>query len=434
VKHGIGVVEQWKRWKQWAAVALLTLSCLRGMPVSAQAGSSPLPDRVTLDDVLRLLEQRSPRTAADRASIPVVAADRITAQTLPNPTFSYGGVHLVSGLSTGAVTQHQMVVEQPLLLFHQRQARLDAATGNVTAEEARVAETLAGRRLAVRQAFASLLSRQEQLRVVQESLTNLERVAQLVRARAAAGDRSQYEVLRIETETESFRVQMMNAAADVEDVSGQLAALLGLPGWSPRASGVLDVGVVSTDVEVLWASAERRRPSLVALRQQEAAARGGLFLARRERLPVPVVSGGAQRTQDVTGTSAFFGLSIPLTLFDHNQGAVAKATAQIDAADLSIRAGLGEARAEIERAATVLKKRREALQSLEAAVMGRIPTLRRMAEDAYREGSADILELLDANRSLRDFQLARVQQLEAVRLAEETVVGAAGLDATEPVQ
>ena len=130
----------------------------------------------------------------------------------------------------------------------------------------------------------------------------------------------------------------------------------------------------------------------------------------------------------MNGTSAFVGFSIPLPFFDHNQGAVAKATAQIDAADLSIRAGLAEARAEIERAATVLKKRREALQSLDSAVMGRVPTLRRMAEDAYREGSADILELLDANRrSLGDFQLARVQQLEAVKLAEEVVIGAAGL-------
>ncbi|MEP7309639.1 MAG: TolC family protein [Acidobacteriota bacterium] len=419
--------------KQWGFVAFLTVVLFRGMPVSGQAAPPALPLTVTLDEVLRLLEQRSPRTVADRASISVVAADRITAQTLPNPTVSYGGVHLVSGLSTGAVTQHQIVVEQPLLLFHQRQARLDAANGNVRAEEARVAETFAGRRLAVRQTFASLLSRQEQLRVVQESLTNLERVQQLVRARAAAGDRSQYEVLRIETETESLRVQMINAATDVEDVAGQLAALLGLPGWSPRAAGALDVGVVPTDVELLWLTAESRRPSLVSLRQQQAAARGGLFLASRERLPVPALSGGTQVTQDVHGTSAFLGFSMPLPFFDHNQGAVAKATAQLDAANLFVQAGLGEARAEIERAATVLKKRREALQSLERAVMGRIPTLRRMAEDAYREGSADILELLDANRSLKDFQLARVQQLEAVKLAEETVIGAAGLDSPEPV-
>jgi cobalt-zinc-cadmium efflux system outer membrane protein len=418
--------------KQWGLVVLLTTALVRAIPVSAQAGPPALPATVTVDQVLKLLEERSPRTAAERASVAVAAADRITALTLPNPSLSYGGVHLVSGLSTGATTQHQIVVEQPLLLFHQRQARLDAADTNVKVEEAHVAEAFAARRLAVRQTFASLLSRQEQLRVVQESLTNLERVQQVVRARAAAGDRSRYEVLRIETETESLRVQAMNAATDVDDVSGQLAALLGLPGWSPRAVGALDVGAVSTDVDVLWATAERRRPSLVAVRQQQAAARGGLFLARRERLPVPALSGGTQTTRDVNGTSAFVGFSIPLPFFDHNQGAVAKATAQIDAADLLIQAGLGEARAEIERAATVLKKRREALQALEGAVSDRIPTLRRMAEDAYREGSADILELLDANRSLKDFQLSRVQQLEAVKLAEETVIGAAGLDEPEP--
>ena len=139
---------------------------------------------VTLDDVLKLLDERSPRTAANGRRSRSAAADRITAQTLPNPTLSYGGVHLVSGLSTGAITQHQLVVEQPLLLFHQRQARLDAADANVKAEEARVAEVLAGRRLAVRQAFTTLLSRQEQLRVVQDSLANLERVQQ-----AGAGTR-----------------------------------------------------------------------------------------------------------------------------------------------------------------------------------------------------------------------------------------------------
>jgi cobalt-zinc-cadmium efflux system outer membrane protein len=419
--------------KRCGVVALLTVVLCREMRVSAQGGPPALPATVTLDEVLKLLEERSPRTAAERASIAVAAADRITAQTLPNPTLSYGGVHLVSGLSTGATTQHQMVVEQPLLLFHQREARLNAADTNIKAEEARVAEVLAERRLAVRQTFASLLSRQEQLQVVQESLANLERVQQLVRGRAAAGARSQYDVLRIETETGSSRVQAMNAATDVEDVSGQLAALLGLPGWSPRAVGTLDVGAVSTDVEMLWGTAQRRRPLLVALRQQQAAARGGLFLARRERWPVPALSGGTQVTRDVNGTSAFVGFSLPLALFDHNQGAVARATAQIEAVDLSLQAGLGESRAAIERAATVLKKRREALQALEGAVMEQIPTLRRMAEDAYREGTADILELLDANRSLRDFQLARVQQVEAVKLAEETVIGAAGLDAAEPV-
>src|SRR5436309_6034347 len=174
---------------------MLAAASLVASTATGQTRSSALPREVTLTDVMKLLDRRNTRSAAERAAIGVAAADRMTARTWPNPSLSYGGVHLVSGLSTGAVTQHQVVAEQPLLLFHQRQARLAEADLNVHAEEARVAQLLADRRMAVRQAFASLLSRQEQLRVTEASLTNLERVAQVVRSRAAAGDRSQYEVL-----------------------------------------------------------------------------------------------------------------------------------------------------------------------------------------------------------------------------------------------
>jgi cobalt-zinc-cadmium efflux system outer membrane protein len=51
-----------------------------------------------------------------------------------------------------------------------------------------------------------------------------------------------------------------------------------------------------------------------------------------------------------------------------------------------------------------------------------------MAEDAYREGSGDILDLLDAMRSQRAIQVSHVQQLESVKLAEETVRAVTGLD------
>jgi cobalt-zinc-cadmium efflux system outer membrane protein len=411
--------------------AALALACVAGCvsPLFAQNTTPPLPATVTIGDVLRLLTERSPRTAADRATVDVVGADRITARTYPNPDVSYGNVHLVSGLSTGAVTQHQIVFDEPLLIFKQRQARLGAADLNVTAEQARVAQTYATRRLQVRQAFATLLSRQQQLSVIQDSVADLERVEGVVRGRAAAGERSMYDVARIETETETLRVELMNAEADVDDAAGQLAALLGLPGWSPRATGDLAPAAdVSTDVEALWATAQQRRPSIVAVRQQQAAARGSLFLAQRERLPVPALSAGTQMTQQVNGTSMFLGFSMPLPFTDRNQGAIAKADAQIRVNDLALAAELAEARADLERATTVLAKRRAALTALETRVVQRVPQLRQMSEDAYREGGADILELLDAMRSVKDIQITHVQQLESAKLAEEDVIAAAGLD------
>jgi hypothetical protein len=54
----------------------------------------------------------------------------------------------------------------------------------------------------------------------------------------------------------------------------------------------------------------------------------------------------------------------------------------------------------------VLVRRREALTRLETGVVRRVPDLRRMAEANYREGTGDILELLDAMRSMRDIRLA----------------------------
>ncbi len=397
-------------------------------PAVAWAQSTNLPATVTLEQVLQLLNDRSPRAAAERAAVAVAEADRITARTLPNPSVSYGGVHLVQGLSTGAVTQHQVVLEQPLLIFHQRQARLDAADLNVHAEEARVTDVLAARRLAVRQAFVTLLSRQQQAQVTKDSLADLSRIEDLVRGRAAAGERSAYDVMRIETETATLRVAALNADTDVEDAAGALAALLGFPGWSPRAIGDLTLANVPTDPAALWSTAQERKPSLAAIRQQQAAAQGGVFLARRERLPVPAVSAGTQMTREVTGTSTFFGVSVPLTIFDKNQGAIAKANAQVNADHLALEAAMAETRAEIEHAATVLARRKDALTQLEREVVQRTPALRRMAEDAYREGNGDVLDLLDAMRSLKDIRLAHVQQLESTKLAEESVVAAAALD------
>lgn len=404
-------------------------------PAPGAPQASALPATVTLEQALQLLAERSPRTLADRAAVEVAAADRITARTLPNPSVSYGGVHLMSGLSTGATTQHQAIVEQPLLIFHQRQARTDAANLNVRATQATVADTLAQRRLAVRQAFATLLSRQEQLAVTRQSVADLEEVENVVRVRAQAGESRQYDLLRIQAETGTLRVQLMNAETDVEDAARELAALIGLPDWSPRASGTLEAGNVPTDPEALWTIAQQQRPSIVAVREQAAAARGGLALARRERLPVPAVSGGTQYTQNVNGTSAFFGFSLPLPVFDKGQGPIAKAAAQIEQQQLRLTAELAESRAEVERAATILSRRREALARLEGEVVQRMPVLRRMAEDAYREGSGDILELLDAMRAIKDIQITHVQQLESTKLAEELVVSVSGLDAPAlPVQ
>lgn len=417
---------------QIVALAGLMLAIGHDSIAAAQAGpASDLPENLTLTRALELLQDRSPGTRAVRARIEVAAAERIRAGVYPNPTLSYGALALADGVNTGAAWQHQVVLEQPIPLFGQIGVREEFADLNMNAERQGVAADLADRALLVTQAFVTLLARQERLRVLEESMRDLERVEGVVRRRHEAGDRSAYDVSRLEVEVATHRVELRNARTGVEDASGHLAEVLGFPEWRPRGSGELEPARIPTKVDRLWEIAQERRPSIQVARAGVASARGGFMLARRERLPVPAVALGALSTQNDDSQSVFFGLSFPLPIFDRGQGDLTRATAEIQAQTRVLDAELAQTRAEIGRARTVLVEQRETLREVESQMMERIPNIRRMAEESYRGGSSGILELLDALRSVKAIRLAHLDQQEAVKLAEATLISVTGLDPLE---
>jgi cobalt-zinc-cadmium efflux system outer membrane protein len=281
----------------------------------------------------------------------------------------------------------------------------------------------------VREAFVALLVRQEQARILDESVADLMKIEAVVKGRAAAGDRSKYDVARIEAETRAVTVEAANARADIEDASGKLAITVGLPLWHPAAAGDLLAAPLATAVDALWETAQQKRPSIVAARLRHAAALAGTTVAHREALPIPALSAGTVLTHEEGGVSLVFGLSLPLPLFDRNQGAIAKSAAEAQAAELTLAAELAAVRAELVRATRVLEGRRAALEGMDKEVSERVPAMRRMAEDSYRDGKTGILDLLDAYRSLKEMKLSYLRQLESLKLAEAAVISAAGLDA-----
>jgi cobalt-zinc-cadmium efflux system outer membrane protein len=101
----------------------------------------------------------------------------------------------------------------------------------------------------------------------------------------------------------------------------------------------------------------------------------------------------------------------------------------VDARTRAVNAEVAEARAEVERTRATFVSKRGTLATIENDLLDQVPTLRRMAEDAYREGRDGILELLDANRSLKEIQLLHLKQLETTKLAEEELLAVAGLNA-----
>lgn len=382
----------------------------------AQEPISALPERLTLPILLQLVAERSPRLAAEQVAIDVAEAERITAGVLPNPTLSYGRFKPSGGMNTifeGSL-QQQATVDFPLLIAGQRGARMEAAEQGMLATRARVG--LTGNELALRAAelFVGLQAAQEKVTVLQESLGDIERAAAVVTGRLDSGMASRYDLARVEVELAGVTVRMEEARADRANQSAGLAALIGAPGWRPSAIGAPFPAGLPTDAAVWRNPLASGNPQMNAARREEDAAQAALKRTERERWPVPVLNLGRTWTSDPFGAANFVGLSTEILLLDTRRGPLAKAKADLQAAQRRRAAIESEVSVELLRLLDLLAQRRAALEQFERKVGTRIPALKQMAEDAYRLGRGSILELIDAARSRLDARLTNVDLRAAI--------------------
>ena len=399
---------------------LLAVSTLSAASVRAQETVSALPERLTLPVLLRLVAERSPRLAVEQVAIDTAEAERISAGALPNPTISYGRFTPSGGARTlfDGSQQQLATLDLPLLIGGQRGARIEAAEQGLLATRARVG--LAGNEIALRAAdlFVGLQAAQEKASILDESVAEIKRVVEIVSGRLNSGAASRYELTRVEVELAGVNARLADARTELADKSAGLAALLGVPGWRPSATGTPAPAGLPTNVAEWRESMISRNPQIVAARREEEAAQAALKRTERERWPVPVLSVGRTWTGDPYGAANFVGLSTEIPLSDARRGAMAKAAADLRAAQRRREAIESEADVELRRLVEALGQRRAALERFQQNVGGRIPALKQMAEDAYRLGRGSLLELIDAARSRLDARLTEID-LRAATVGQE---------------
>jgi outer membrane protein, heavy metal efflux system len=412
-------------------VFILLGAMILGLGVVAIAkgdDSVPPPGPLTEKTFAEWLARSSPRAAAIATAGDIAAADVVTARRLPNPEIGYSDNSTVSGTDTIGGDVHSVSLGLALPVFGQRHARVEAAL----AHQAATGADVEARRLELaregRRAFVELLGAQEKRAVREELVHETERVAKIVEGRAAAGKKSQYDVERIRLELANDQRLLGQARAGEEEAAGRLAALAGLPDWHPRADGKLAPRGVDTDVARLWSHAETTLPALKAGALGHAADVADIEVARREGWPVPQLTVGEQSTTDPHGVAVSAGISVPLPVFDRNQGEIARKGAEANASALELEATRREARAELESAVAVLERRRETLAAFDRDASDRVPRLKEMADAFYQSGEGSIVDLLDALNAIGEARLGRIELLAELVPAELDVEFAAGLD------
>ncbi len=137
------------------------------------------------------------------------------------------------------------------------------------------------------------------------------------------------------------------------------------------------------------------------------------------------VSGGYKRTNGYDGLLAYLNVDLPWR--NKNQGNIAAAGAETRVARSNAAAAEALVRAEVRGAFSAYRMRFAQLNGSIAALSAQARETARIAQAAYREGGADLLRLLDAERTRIESELLRVQALIELRLAEAAVQSALGV-------
>ena len=405
-------------------------------PVSAPATEpgpavAPVDDgehesTVSLVDVFALLKKKSPRYKVYEADVEVAKADVVAARVLPNPVLQLAMLYLNVGFNQNGVATYYANATLPLLVAGQRRMRVKTANAGVRSAEA--GRELNYHELAheARSVFVEMQADQARLSTYDSAVADLARLQALIAARRSSGVETDYDILRIDVEAAAWKARRVEEEAAARDAAGRLGVIVGVPDWNPRAEGALETIGVRGKGDTLWREVERTQPAVVAAMRNEAYSSQLIDLAKRERWPVPSITIGTVAIQNYYSISTQAGITVPLPVFDWGQGLMARAKANNRRARLEKEVVVATSHAELKRALRLLEHHRHALVSFDSEIVAKLPGLARMAEDSFRAGEAQLIDLIDATRTRFEIELTRIDMLEHVVQAEIDVLAITG--------
>jgi cobalt-zinc-cadmium efflux system outer membrane protein len=382
----------------------------------------------TLERSIRRVLEIAPEVQAARAEVTGRQGALSQAGVWPNPEFALRGDDKIGkDAGTGGVDVTQFVLNQPLPLSGRLGAQRDVAGAELRRAQAeRLYQNLV-LEVQVSQRFHALQLAAANLRLAEQRLQLAHELQQTGRRREQAGDIARLERLRLDLIRESAQQILDQAEGKFNEALNQFRAYLGLSAEAALELVSLEPFSPVPVLDTLQAKLSEH-PALRSANARLSAARAGVDVVRKERLPDPVLSLYRERDflngrrQDVNG----IGLAITVPLWDRKSGRLREARAQVDQALSRIQAlerdlasGLTQRYLHL----THVVKRGEHYRS---RVFEPAQTVFELTRKAYAAGEVEILALIDANNTYFDVHERYVELLQEAWLEAAELRLAAG--------
>jgi cobalt-zinc-cadmium efflux system outer membrane protein len=286
-------------------------------PAPPAAPSAPM----TLQQVVDMARSRNPNLLAAQQNLLSVKAQEIQAGVRQNPTLTGLGTDITNSASNPASPYNYSVQVSRLFERGQkRRWRLDSARS--TTDQTRDQYALQEQQtvLSVKQAFTMMLLAKAALKLAQDNLNDFRHELDINKTRYDAGDIGKLDYERLDLQLAQFETDETNAELSLKQSSYQLQTLMGMD----RVSDAFDIAgdILPPPLTATLNDMEQRalaaRPDYKSAQDAIRVADANVKLAYANGTTDPTLEGEYDRVG--TYNSAGFNISIPLRIFDRNQG------------------------------------------------------------------------------------------------------------------
>jgi len=291
---------------------------------------------MTLEQAQQIAKENNPTLRQAEAEIRAAKAREQQSGLYPNPTVGYTGDEIRGGSGGGG--KQGFFVQQTIVTGGKLRLARD-----VFAKERRLAEIEAGEQqirveTAVKMAFVRVLAAQELLDARRDLAAIEEDNAETQRRLANSGQADDSEVLSSEVEAQRMRMAARMQENTLREEWRSLTAAIGKPDL-PQATvaGDLQHDWPELNEEQAVESITKGSPAIAIAETNAVRARAVLARARKESVPDIQFRAGAEYNHETLGSVPFAKgwegigeLSVELPIFNHNQGNVSAARADIE--------------------------------------------------------------------------------------------------------
>ena len=385
-------------------------------------------ENLTWDQVKTKFEAANPTLKADEANVQEMKAEEITAYLRPNPQFtlSTDGTQLAPHDGVWQPTKGAEVSPNISYLHereHKRELRLQSAQEGTQIAGSQHEDLERNLLFDLRSVFVQTLQAKAVLELARADLEYYDHIIEISRDRYRAGDIGQIDLDRIELLRVQYESEIQTAIVNLRTSKIQLLELLDdrTPIDQFDVSGTFDFSDQLQPLETFRQIALDNRPDLRAALQSVQQANTNHKLAIANSSTDPTFGAWYTYNPSFNNPNDYqtlgLSVSIPLRIFDRNQGEKKRTLIDIDRNQQLTEATRVQVFSDVDSAYEQVQSNIALLKPYRDKYNAQALRVRDTVTYAYQHGGASLMDFLNAQSDYREVQLAYLQLIGAYMTA-----------------